>query len=93
MVFFLVKEIIKENLNLSALCGHTVAMCYKVHGYPSGYKIQGNSHYNADKAKGKFPENIGVHMVYTTPSEHMQHDQNHSVSQPHNHIVSYNGTN
>lgn len=67
------------------LLGHTIARCYKIHGYPPGYKTA-TPGYNGDKAKGKFSPRNGVHMVYTQSAEQVPQDQSL------HHVVSYNGT-
>lgn len=77
------------------ICEHIVAKCYRIHGYPPGYRVSNN-------AKGKLPQNNGIHMVYM-PMENMLQEQIVNQSQynmaslnglvtPQNHIFSYNGT-
>ncbi|XP_020881499.1 uncharacterized protein LOC110228403 [Arabidopsis lyrata subsp. lyrata] len=51
------------------LLGHTVARCYKLHGYPPGYKIPLPSGSQGDPSKAKFPQQNGIHMVYSQSPE------------------------
>ncbi|KAG7594381.1 Retrotransposon Copia-like N-terminal [Arabidopsis thaliana x Arabidopsis arenosa] len=46
-----------------------VARCYKLHGYPPGYKIPLPSGYQGDTSKAKFPQQNGIHMVYSQSPE------------------------
>ncbi|KAG7549162.1 Retrotransposon Copia-like N-terminal [Arabidopsis thaliana x Arabidopsis arenosa] len=78
------------------LLGHTIARCYKLHGYPPGYKIPPAPGTSVDNSKGKFTPQNGVHMVYSqSPEQAFYPSAQYSQFQPQipqNNIISYNGT-
>ncbi|KAG7568260.1 Retrotransposon gag domain [Arabidopsis thaliana x Arabidopsis arenosa] len=77
------------------LLGHTIARCYKLHGYPPGYKIPPAPGTSVDNSKGKFTPQNGVHMVYSqSPEQAFYPSAQYSQIQPQipqNNIISYNG--
>ncbi|KAG7600484.1 Retrotransposon Copia-like N-terminal [Arabidopsis suecica] len=74
------------------LLGHTIARCYKLHGYPPGYKIPPTSGYTAEKPK-IFPQQNGVHMVYSQSPDQMVYMHNPQIQSPMpQNQIHYNGT-
>ena len=42
------------------MLGHTIDKCYKLHGYPPGYKPKGRSNANANQVSSQFSSNQGI---------------------------------
>ncbi|KAG7578260.1 Retrotransposon Copia-like N-terminal [Arabidopsis thaliana x Arabidopsis arenosa] len=77
------------------LLGHTVARCYKLHGYPPGYKLPPIS--GTQQPPGKFKPQHGVHMVYSQfPDQMLYSSPANQAPQiqsqiPQNQFLTYNG--
>ena len=72
------------------LLGHTNARCYKLHGYPTGYKVPAGT-----GSKGQPHPQNGIHMVYSQSPDQMMYSpeqSSHIQSMiPQSHLITYNG--